>query len=1255
MMEWIDAIEKLKLLKFLEENLRHLSTLAVSAQRGLPGDTVEERIGGLNYVKSRASTMLVLLDCIPYTINLVVSFGAPPQRQRASKLLGAFLSRGLLMAVRSAVASFSGVVALLSDPQQLAALGGGGCGHDGAADCPDCNHAGLAAHLGAMNALAGAKYFRTAAQALAGRAAELERVAAAGGGGGGGGLMAAVKEVQDLLDAVVKPAMPGPGQVGEGNAAMAVPPLPTAVAMAGLRQPEPARGLDAGSLSRAAFNAHFVAKDFVTGTACLMAALDSLDGVVEGVASKEGASAAAAAARLRVMVRELEESLGSEAVVTLQRALLQRLIAHGSGSLMASGGDAVRELWLTEMEARRGCLALCDARVVGPLEASDSAPWLEDDHCCLLQATLGCWDRLAGSGSDSGACTKLPPVAVRLRLAARAGEAVWRLCTAGAAAGAAGGGSGGATRRGGLGGRLGYAPHTTWQLAMTQPLISIFATVNKALEGIKGGNDGAMGGGGGGGGGSGSQAAGGRRATTSSASSSPSAAAGPTAAAQRQALLPVAMEVVGWGLAIVSEALAAGGPDARAPLGPGGLPRSPLQAQAHPNSRWRGLAQLMGAVLSTIAAAGVDVGRMSAALRAQVVAALWRCGAALSLDRVLRLSLGAAAAAAASAGGGGAGGADYGLSPTGGVPSPRLVMLVVLPLMDGQLLPLLAPRANAAAAAAAATAAGAGATATRSSAEKSSVGGGSATARLGLLVTTAKHAAALARQLQPPAAGGGPAGPSPAAASPDQALVHMATLTLLVISGGLAAFRWDLQQQLTAAGTAAALQARHLTDAAAFRAATIRAVAAYISSEAAEAVAFALRAAATLAAELAEALVRAAPAPAASAGAGGGGGGAAGTGTGTVDVVSPMGQTAGEAVGNLLVEWGRCGMFPLNLGSAQLLACQPPRLLAAAAALLAAAEAGADARSNSLQLQRGRKALAQGLVEACVAGGNHVELGPLMHTWLAPPPSGSSGSSGSSVGCLRAPLQAALPALVKVLPHYGACVVALLREAASQTSPPPPLPELMRSSSGSSSGGGDGDGSSSSSSSTLAAVLAAAAATTSGRNQPPTDFYLAANNLASYVITASKPEEAVLVLEVEKPGPDGFKLRDLLLETIQQQRQQQQQQQPAAERAAGGAAAAGLLLQARRLAVSGLEAPLPLLRVCGNPDCGRFDSGSEAALDLKLCGRCRCVRYCCGGCQAAHWKAGHKAECARLAASGAAAAAAEAAAAAAAAATAGTS
>ncbi|KAG2498823.1 hypothetical protein HYH03_003016 [Edaphochlamys debaryana] len=57
------------------------------------------------------------------------------------------------------------------------------------------------------------------------------------------------------------------------------------------------------------------------------------------------------------------------------------------------------------------------------------------------------------------------------------------------------------------------------------------------------------------------------------------------------------------------------------------------------------------------------------------------------------------------------------------------------------------------------------------------------------------------------------------------------------------------------------------------------------------------------------------------------------------------------------------------------------------------------------------------------------------------------------------------------------------------------------------------------------------------------------------------------------------------------------------------------------------EAALPGLRVCAYPGCLSYGGRSEADLPLKACGRCRCVRYCSPGCQAGHWRAGHKADC----------------------------
>ncbi|KAG2492078.1 hypothetical protein HYH03_009574 [Edaphochlamys debaryana] len=57
------------------------------------------------------------------------------------------------------------------------------------------------------------------------------------------------------------------------------------------------------------------------------------------------------------------------------------------------------------------------------------------------------------------------------------------------------------------------------------------------------------------------------------------------------------------------------------------------------------------------------------------------------------------------------------------------------------------------------------------------------------------------------------------------------------------------------------------------------------------------------------------------------------------------------------------------------------------------------------------------------------------------------------------------------------------------------------------------------------------------------------------------------------------------------------------------------------------------LRVCGFPGCSSFGGRCEDGLPLKLCGRCRSVRYCEGGeCQRAHWRGKHKQECGGMAA-----------------------
>ncbi|PNH08846.1 hypothetical protein TSOC_004577 [Tetrabaena socialis] len=65
--------------------------------------------------------------------------------------------------------------------------------------------------------------------------------------------------------------------------------------------------------------------------------------------------------------------------------------------------------------------------------------------------------------------------------------------------------------------------------------------------------------------------------------------------------------------------------------------------------------------------------------------------------------------------------------------------------------------------------------------------------------------------------------------------------------------------------------------------------------------------------------------------------------------------------------------------------------------------------------------------------------------------------------------------------------------------------------------------------------------------------------------------------------------------------------------------------------------PPRVLRLCGNPGCRNLGGGDvEADLKLQQCSGCRVLRYCCTDCQREHWRQGHKAECAAVAAGGSA-------------------
>ncbi|KXZ54463.1 hypothetical protein GPECTOR_4g1014 [Gonium pectorale] len=51
------------------------------------------------------------------------------------------------------------------------------------------------------------------------------------------------------------------------------------------------------------------------------------------------------------------------------------------------------------------------------------------------------------------------------------------------------------------------------------------------------------------------------------------------------------------------------------------------------------------------------------------------------------------------------------------------------------------------------------------------------------------------------------------------------------------------------------------------------------------------------------------------------------------------------------------------------------------------------------------------------------------------------------------------------------------------------------------------------------------------------------------------------------------------------------------------------------------------IRPCARAGCNSLEGPAESGLTPKRCSRCKAVYYCSSACQAAHWKAGHKAEC----------------------------
>jgi len=121
------------------------------------------------------------------------------------------------------------------------------------------------------------------------------------------------------------------------------------------------------------------------------------------------------------------------------------------------------------------------------------------------------------------------------------------------------------------------------------------------------------------------------------------------------------------------------------------------------------------------------------------------------------------------------------------------------------------------------------------------------------------------------------------------------------------------------------------------------------------------------------------------------------------------------------------------------------------------------------------------------------------------------------------------------------------------------------------------------------------------------------------------------------------------LDSIQKQQQKQQEprgQQPLLQRPQQQPQQLEALVSGWQGLLPGLKtlgqelcSLLPTELACNNPACVTFSGLSEmqgVSGKGRACGGCKVARYCCRECQQQHWKAGHKAVCKRLAASGSA-------------------
>ncbi len=307
--------------------------------------------------------------------------------------------------------------------------------------------------------------------------------------------------------------------------------------------------------------------------------------------------------------------------------------------------------------------------------------------------------------------------------------------------------------------------------------------------------------------------------------------------------------------------------------------------------------------------------------------------------------------------------------------------------------------------------------------------------------------------------------------------------------------------------------------------------------------------------------------------------------------------TAVLGVLDCLFRWCRP---PMLLPPAQLLACQPHRLLVAACA---SPKEDDDRRQSFGQL----------VAMLTVALSAHEALSGRVRSWLAPSPSAAAaaavgtdgpetkhnggpggGNDGDAcAGCLAAPLQHAIrPALGR---PFTAEALVLLRLAAGEAVGPEGDTCCCP-------GGGGGDG--------------AAWEADGGFKQ----FAAAVYDMVQKFVDDPAVREAQ---EPVLPG-GSHRATDVLERDLGAGSNQPQPPQPLM--------APTWPLPPPLVLPPGRALATPRLRVCGNPRCSNFGCEGEWALPLKQCGGCRAVRYCGADCQRAHWREGHKAECKALAA-----------------------